>query len=285
MWILFLALHLVGLVGYNLILRKSIVEKVDKWTLATVMQTGIALPLLFLAPFKFPDFSIFTPAVLAHMFITACLIVLLHLSNVKALQYLEAGVYSVLYNLRIIFTTILGVLFLNEQLVPLQILGGLLIFASIIAVKQKGRKDLTATGIKWGLFASVVISVLNLNEKQIIAQFGFLGYAIPVMILAAIMMWVILFARGQRIKPSVFIEPRMISLMVLRAISAFGFILAFSMGGLLSVSTYISSLGVVIIVILGAMLLGEKDYLNRKIIASIIAFLGLTCIFIANLLR
>ena len=285
MWIAFLLLHLVGLVGYNLLLRKSIVEKVDKWTLATLMQTGIALPLLILAPFKFPDFSIFTPATIAHMFITASLIVLLHLSNVKSLQYLEAGVYSVLYNLRIIFTTILGVIFLNEQLIPLQIIGGLLIFASVVAVKQKGRRDLTVKGIQWGLFASLVISVLNLNEKQLIAQFGFTGYAIPVMILAAIMMWIIFFTRGQRIKPSVFIEPRMMSLMALRAISAFGFTLAFSAGGLLSVSTYISSLGVIIIVILGAVLLGEKDYLKRKIIASVIAFAGLTCIFVANLLR
>lgn len=285
MWIAYLLLHLVGLVGYNLLLRKSIVEKVDKWTLATLMQTGIALPLLILAPFKLPDFSIFTPATIVHMFITASLIVLLHLSNVKSLQYLEAGVYSVLYNLRIIFTTILGVIFLNEQLVPLQIIGGLLIFAAVVAVKQKGRRDLTIRGIQWGLFASLVISVLNLNEKQLIAQFGFTGYAIPVMVIAAIMMWIILFARGQRIKPSVFIEPRMMSLMALRAISAFGFTLAFSAGGLLSVSTYISSLGVIIIVILGAVLLGEKDYLKRKIIASVIAFAGLTCIFIANLLR
>lgn len=285
MWILFLILHLIGLVGYNLLLRKSIVEKVDKWTLATIMQTGIALPLLFLAPFKFPELSIFTPATVFHMFITATLIVFLHLSNVKSLQYLEAGVYSVLYNLRIVFTTILGVVFLNEQLVPLQVLGGLLIFASIIAVKQKGRKDLTTRGIQWGLFASVVISVLNLNEKQLISQFGFVGYAIPVMILAAIMMWIILLARGQRIKPSVFVEPRMVSLMILRAVSAFGFTLAFSMGGLLSVSTYISSLGVIIIVILGAVLLGEKDYLKRKILAAAIAFAGLTCIFIANLMR
>lgn len=285
MWIIFLVFHLIGLVGYNLLLRKSIVNKADKWTLATIMQTGIALPLLVIAPFKFPPLDIFTPAIVLHMFITASLIVLLHLSNVKSLQYLEAGVYSVIYNLRIIFTTILGVLFLNEQLIPLQVVGGLLIFASVVAVKQKGRKDLTARGIQWGLFASVVISVLNLNEKQLISQFGFMGYAIPVMIFAAIMMWVILFARGQRIKPSVFIEPRMVSLMVLRTMSAFGFILAFSTGGLLSVSTYISSLGVVLIVILGAVLLGERDYLKRKIIAAAVAFAGLTCIFIANLMR
>lgn len=279
-----MALHLTGLVGYNLLLRKSIVDKIDKWTLATIMQTGIVLPILFFLPFHVPDLSIFTPEAIAHMFLTASLVVLLHLSNVKSLQYLEAGVYSVLYNLRILFTTILGIVFLNEQLVALQVVGGLLIFASVVAVRQKGRRDLTAKGIQWGLFSSIVISVLNLNEKQLITQFGFIDYAIPVMILATLMMWGILLSRKQKVEPRVFIRPRMITLMMLRAASAFGFTLAFSVGGLLSVSTYISSLSVVIIVILGAVILGEKDYLKRKIIASIIAFIGLTCIFIANLL-
>jgi drug/metabolite transporter (DMT)-like permease len=193
-------------------------------------------------------------------------------------------VYSVLYNLRIIFTTILGVVFLDENLLPLQVIGGLLIFASVVAVKQKGRRELTTLGIRWGLSASIVISFLNLNEKELIKQVGYMGYMIPVMVLAAVIMWAVLLVRGGKIKPGIFTEPRTLSLMLLRALSAFGFTLAFNAGGLLSVSTYLSSLGVVIIVILGALLLNERDYLKRKIAAAVMAFIGLTLIFVSKLL-
>ena len=71
--------------------------------------------------------------------------------------------------------------------------------------------------------------------------------------------------------------------MIFRAMSAYGFILAFSAGAILSISTYISSLSVIIIVLLGIWLLGENDYLKQKLIATALAFAGLTVILIAHL--
>ncbi len=283
MWTLFLIIHLVGLVGYNLVLRKSLSEKADRLTLAVVMQTGIALPLVFVGLFNPPDLSIYDTTAILHILVISSLIPLLHMANVFALQHLEASVYSILYNLRILFTTVLGIVFLNEAVVPLQILGGLFIFLAVITVRQKGRHDLTNRGIEWGIAASVIISVLNLFEKELIDQVGYLGYAIPCMILAAIIMWVVLFARGKRIPLKTFKEKPILQLMVFRALSAYGFGLAFSVGGLLSVSTYVSSLSVIIIVILGALLLNERDYMKHKITATALAVVGLTAIFIANL--
>lgn len=283
MWMLFLIFHLVGLVGYNLLLRKSLTEKADRLTLAVVMQTGIALPLVFVGLFKPPDRAIYDTTAILHVLIISSMIPLLHIANVLALQHLEASVYSILYNLRILFTTVLGIVFLNEAVVPLQILGGMLIFLAVVTVRQKGRHDLTHRGIEWGIAASVIISILNLFEKELIDQVGYLGYAIPCMILAAVIMWALLFVRGKRIPLRTFKEPAILQLMVLRALSAFGFGLAFSVGGLLSVSTYISSLSVIIIVMLGVLLLGERDYMKQKIAATTLAVLGLTVIFIANL--
>lgn len=283
MWLFFLFFHLIGLVGYNLLLRKSLTEKVDRLVLATVMQTGIAIPMffaLFIAP---PDLAVYNITAVLHILVISLLIVALHITNVQALRYLEASVYSILYNLRILFTTVLGIVFLNEKIIPLQILGGLFIFLAVVTVRQKGRRDLTNRGIEWGLAASVVISVLNLFEKELINQVGYLAYAIPCMLLASAILWIILLARGQRIPLKTFREPQTLQLMVLRAISAFGFGLAFSAGGLLSVSTYISSLSVVILVILGALLLNEKDYMRQKLAATALAVLGLTVIFISKL--
>lgn len=284
MWLFFLAIHLVGFSGYNLVLRKALIDNVDRWTLATIMQTAIAIPMVLAVLVAPPQVAIYDSKSLGLIALIIPLTIALHISNVMALKYLEASVYSVLYNLRILFTTILGIVFLNEDIIPLQILGGLLIFLAILTVRQKGSKSLTRRGLEWGVVASIVISLLNLFEKELINIVGYLPYAIPVHIAAVIIMWVVLLARKQKVSLRVFQDSQTQLLMVLRVLSAYGFGLAFYYGGKLSVSTYISSLGVIITVILGIILLGENDYLKQKIIATCMAVAGLTCILIASLL-
>ncbi|MET1033227.1 MAG: EamA family transporter [Candidatus Saccharimonadales bacterium] len=282
MWILFISMHLVGLVGYNLLLRKSLVAKVDSLTVATVMQTAIALPMVFVVLLNPPNIHAYDLTTVMQILITIGLVIVFHLTNVKGLQHLEAGIYSILYNLRIIFTTVLGIVFLGENIIPLQILGGIFIFLGVLTLK-KDKTSLTVRGMQWGIAAAVVISIMNVFEKILISDIGYIGYAAPVMLSAAIIMWCILLAQGKRIKLSYFREPKTIQLMVLRAISAYGFTLAFNAGAILSLATYISSLSVIIIVLLGVWLLKERDHLKRKLAAAALAAIGLTVIFIANL--
>jgi drug/metabolite transporter (DMT)-like permease len=284
MWLLFVLVHLIGLVGYNILLKKSLVAKVDKLTLATVMQTGIALPMFFTLLLNPPDLHAYGTRAIIQIAITTSLVILLHLTNVKALHYLEAGTYSILYNLRIIFTTILGILFLNEPVIPLQILGGVFIFLGVLTLNQKGKISVTTKGLQWGIAASLVISLLNLFEKTLINEVGYIGYAVPVMLLSAIIMWTIVLVSGRKIKLSYLREPKTIQLMVLRAMSAYGFTLAFSAGAIISVATYISSMSVIIMVLLGIWFLNENDQKKQKITATVLAVIGLTAIFIAKLL-
>lgn len=285
MWLVFLAVHLVGYVGYNLLLRRSLLDKVDKWTLATIMQTGVAIPIIPVFFFVQPDWSQYDWRMIPLLLVASALIIVLHITNVKTLQYLEASVYAILFNLRIVFTTILGILFLHEEIAPLQIAGGALIFMAIVTVRQKGGEKIHERGLRWGITAAVVISVLNLIEKDILSTTSFVTYALPVMVSTTVAMWAVLLARrrGDTNPFAVLKQPRMLQLMSLRALSAHGGLLALYAGGLLSVTTYISSLGVIGIVILGVLLLGERDYLRQKIIATVMAALGLTAILIAGL--
>lgn len=283
MWILFLLLHLVGLVGYSLLLRKSLLAKTDPWVMATIMQTAIAIPMVFLLFAAPPSLDSYDIVTVIQIIITTLLVICFHFTNVQALTTLEASTYSILCNLRIIFATILGIVFLGEPIVPLQICGGLLIFLAVLTLRQKGKKQATLSGIKWGIGAAIAISVLNLFDKLLITQIGIIDYGVPVMLLAATIMWIVLFAKGKRVSLRYFTEPKTISLMVLRAMSAYGFALALSANGLLSVTTYVSSLSVIIIVLLGIWLLKEHDYLKQKIIATLLAVAGLTVIFIANI--
>ncbi len=283
MWLLVVLAHLVGLVGYNLLLRRSLTTKTDGWTLALVMQTGIALPAVVLAMVSPPDFTAYTWRDYLQIVVIAVLIALLHLTNVRGLRDLEVSVYTILFNLRIVLIAILGLAFLGESLMPWSIVGGLLIFSSIVVSNQQGQRHLTIRGIRWGLAAALVMSVLSANEKAIISRIGFLHYAVPTMILAAIVMWMSVIPRSRRVSMSMFTRPSMLALMGLRALSAYCFTLALALGASVSVANYLSSLGVVIIVILGVVLLGEREQLARKTLSAVLALLGLTAILVQQM--
>jgi drug/metabolite transporter (DMT)-like permease len=282
MWLFLLGIHLIGLVGFNLILRQSAL-KIDRFTLATIMQTGIALPaiiLLFLYPTNFSEFA---AADYIYMATVILLTIVLQVTNVKALQYLEASVYAVVYNLRIIITTILGIVFLHEPVFWVRIAGGLLVLVAIFIVRQRGNHVFRTIGLEWGIAAAIALSFLNLFEKLLATSIGFMNYFLPTAIVSAIIMWAYLLSSKRQFQWSIIKQPRMMQLMTLRAMSAYGFSGAIAAGALISVSNYISGMNVILMVLLGAVLLGETDYLKRKIIATLVAVAGLTLVLIASL--
>lgn len=283
MWLIFIAVHLVGLVGYNIMLRRSAVMKsADNMLLSTMMQTGIAVPAFAFLILQPPDWRAYDLVSGLTVGVVALMTIMLHYTNVQALHYLQVGVYSVIYNLRIVFVTIIGISFLSEEFVPLRILGGLAIFGAIFIVKQKGDKSLTRKGIEWGLAASITISIISSLEKHLISTIGYVEYFVPAMILAAIIMWAHLLFRKRKIEYGVFLHKDTVSLMFLRAISAYGAQLALVAGALVSVMNYFSSLSVILMVVLGAVLLGERDYLGRKLLAVAISIVGVTIILLTH---
>jgi drug/metabolite transporter (DMT)-like permease len=284
MWLVLLFVHVLGLAGFNLNLRKSLLAKVDQFTLATIMQTGVAIPAVFLLIFRPMTFSAYQPKFYIGLVVEVLLTIGLHVSNVKSLQYLEASVYPMLYNLRILITTVLGILFLNEHFVLARIFGGILILLAIFIVRQKSSKSVRSRGIEWGITAAFVISFLNLNEKIMINNVGLLNYFPLAIVIAAVIMWAYLLLRNKRVDKSIILQPQMVQLMVLRSISGYAFILALAAGALVSVANYISAMSVIIMVVLGVLLLGERDYLWRKVLATTVAVAGLTVILLTHLL-
>lgn len=282
MWLALLGFHLIGLVGFNLILRKSILDKVDRFTLSTIAQTGIAIPAVVLLIVRSPHISTFYGVDYLFLACAVLLTIGLQVTNVKALQYLEASVFSVLYNLRIILTTVLGILFLNERVVWVRIAGGILILLAIIIVKQQSSHSIRVKGIAWGITAAAVLSFLNMFEKLLIINVGFLNYFPLVSVVAAILMWSYLISKERNFDCTLLLRPTMIQLMVLRSVSAYGFSGALAAGAVISVANYISGMSVIFMVLLGAIFLNERDYLRRKILATVIAIIGLTVVLFSS---
>lgn len=282
MWLLLLCVHLVGLIGFNLFLRKSVGGKLDRYTMATLAQTGIAVPSMFILLAHPTEVSKFSASAWWLVAAAILLTIALQVTNSKALQYLEASVFSILYNLRLILTTVLGVLFLNEDIVGLRILGGIFILFAIFIVRQRSSKSIRFHGIVWGVTAAFVLSFLNLCEKELINHVGFINYFPIVSVLTALIMWTYLLISGRRVERRLLLRKDMLQLMTFRAMSAYGFSGALAAGALISVANYISGMNVIFMVLIGAVWLNERDYLKRKVVATVIAVFGLTLVFLSR---
>ncbi len=283
MWPVYLAIHMVGLVGFNLMLRRSLRDKPDPWLMAAIMQTGVAVPMLVALAVAPPAWAEYSGREWMQLLVTAGLVLALQITNAKALESLEAGMYSVFFNLRIVFSTVLGIVFLGEDVVWVRIVGGALILAAVVVVRQEGDSHVTSRGIRWGIAAALTISALNLSEKDLVGRVGYLEYLIPAMLLASAVLWAVVLARGVRMPVRTLAQPSMLALMVFRAASTFGMVAAFATGAALSVATYVSSLSVIALMLVGVVALGERDHLWRKAISAAAAAGGLTLIFLAQL--
>ena len=277
MWYSFLILHLVGLVGYNLVLRRSLSRRADPWVQAALMQTGIALPIIIVSWFVPLHLGAMTSEVGFLLCLALSLTIALHITNTLSLQRLEAGVHSVLYNVRLLFVTILGVILLGEYVSFLQIVGGGLIFMAAFIIRQRGSRKTTRAGVAWAVSCAMTVACLNIVEKKLVTSIGYVTYMTLMAYIATPLLWGIVLVLKRPIDSQLFYQKKTYLLMTFRALSAHCFVLALSTG-LVSITSFISGTGVIIIMILGALLLGERDHPRQKILATILATLGLACI-------
>jgi drug/metabolite transporter (DMT)-like permease len=282
-WIL-LAVHLIGLVGYSLILRVQAHKgQLHPWVLATILQSAITIPALIVAIFIHPDFGRFTTESLLLSAAVVGLDIGLFISTVKALQYLEASTFVVIYSLKIVIVTLLAIVLISEPLSYWQILGGLSILASIFMLRQKGNQTIVKRGIIWGIAATIIASLVAVLEKRLIEDVGVFTAGPVVVLTGSIIMWSVVIARRYPVPVKILMTRQMVSLMCLRILALWGFVLALAAGAQASVATYISSLSVIIVAVLGIQLLGERDYLQRKLVAVGLAAIGTTAILIGQL--
>jgi drug/metabolite transporter (DMT)-like permease len=290
-WTAFIASHLAASVVTALLLRRSQLEGIDGWTMATAMQTGMTITVWVAAIFWWhPTAGMYDWRTCGFIVMAVVFVVALHYANVKTLQHLEASVYAVYYNLRIPITTFLGIVFLHEDVHVWQIAGGLCLLAAVFVVQQT-RDPFTRIGAAWGVFTGLAVSGSTFAEKAVLTELendpgiAFMNYAMPGMTLAALLMWTVLMRRSKPLQLGHFRQRRVLQVAAARTISAHGFTLALATGGTLSVTNYISSLSVVLIVLFGIRRLGENDALSSKLTSVAFALTGITLIFLSSLIQ
>ncbi|MDE1798551.1 MAG: EamA family transporter, partial [Candidatus Micrarchaeota archaeon] len=278
-------LAILGISGWSLLLRVvskahndyQAVGGISEWlSLILVFASMAALGSSFAQPAGGFDWSA-VPALgwLAMLGSALCYSGFMYLSY-KAYQTVEASERSVINQLQIGWTVFLSVLLLSERLGWGQALGAALIVAGALACTyEKGHRRWKASGVQLLAAASIFAGTASLFDKVGVQHFPPLVYAIPQYGLpAAIMM----FLMG---KDAV---PRMLKVWKAHR----GVLLATAVFSILSFVAYLLALqqlpvsevvplinlNVIVGVLGGILLLGEKKGWPQKILGAILAFAG-----------
>lgn len=284
-WLLLISAHLVGIVGYTLLLRKSVLGNLSKTLMAALMQTAIFLPsILFLI---FGDVS-FNHSIIEWFFLIlgGFMLAGLMITNVWALSHLEASLFTILYNLRLLMTTILGFIILGELPTPLQMLGGLIILISIFMLNLHQNKRWRSKSILIGLFAMMWFSFHAVLEKYNLQQLDFQSYFFTFALIGTVLMWLLVLYKRINIIGQIehIHDKKNYALLVTRALSAYGYTYALKYGSL-AVTNYVSGMSVTLIVLFGIYILGEKEDMKQKLAAVGVACIGLTLILMGRILK
>ena len=284
-WALLLIGHLVGIVVYTLLLRRSALGNLNKILMSTLMQTGIFLPsLIFLAIGKV-SFT-HSPQEWFFLILGGFMLAGLMITNVWALSNLDASMFTILYNLRLLMTTILGFLILGELPNPLQMVGGFVILVSILMLNLHKDKRWKSKSILIGLFAMLWFSFHAVLEKYNLRELDFESYFFTFALIGTVLLWSLVAIKRINVKDQIehIKDKKIYWLIITRALSAYCYTYALLYGSL-AVTNYVSGMSVALIVIFGIYILGEKDDKRQKLYAVGVACIGLTLILVGRLLK
>lgn len=282
-WTLLLIGHLIGIVGYTLLIRKSTLGNLNKLLMSTIMMTGVFLPsIIFLVLGKVS----FDHSLTEWFFLTlgGFMVAGLMVTNVWALTHLEASLFTILYNLRLLMTTILGYLILGELPKPLAIAGGLIILVSILMLNLHQNKQWRSKSILIGLFAMLWFSFHAVLEKYNLRQLDFESYFFTFALIGTVLLWTLVFIKKIKVVDQIvhIRDKKIYWLLATRALSAYAYTYALKYGSL-AVTNYVSGMSVALIVLFGIYVLGEKTQIRQKLSAVAVACVGLSLILISRL--
>lgn len=281
MWLIFLFLFFI-FGATNSLMRRVLAQKfADRNKLLNgVAYVFFLLPGGIILSFFFPhDFDIG----IANLLLLACGAImwpLVHMFAFRANKTVDAGVYTIIANLSPLFTLVIAVPFLGEQLSLAQYLGiALLIVSSVIAVSP-GIKKKDRVPIYGVLFALLSVGLLGvgiaferfmLNRIDLGTYFALgWGFQVAWMALLAANEWKYLPQLMKKVGAPTLLAWG--SANVLRAVS---FIMALFLSGSASLMSGATNFISVFIVIAAFFILHERDHMWQKIIATLIGIFGL----------
>lgn len=197
----------------------------------------------------------------------------------KALQNMEASKFIIIYAFRSVLLVIFATIFLSETLLPIQFLGMGFVILSIILVNAESTKELFKIdkGELYALLGTLAFAIGSTTDKYVIQWFEPMPYLIIGFFLPGLLL---LSSKLKMIKtfPQFFVKKkfgRIFLFTFLYSIAAIGFFYAFKLADNISLVAAVGQSSTILTVILGIIILKEKDNIPKKLFAAGLSFVGL----------
>lgn len=190
-----------------------------------------------------------------------------------ASKYLEASLFAIISNVSVVIAFIVALFLYNESITTNKMLGFLLIMTSLLLVSFERIKKINWRGISLALLTSTFIGIAWSLDKKGIYYFNLETYNVFVWLLP----FLIVYFPGVKfsdIKREIKINKW--SLILLSFLNVFGYFLNLKAQSLAEATKVIPIIqtSTVLTVIFGIFILKEKSHLFKKILAGIIAVVG-----------
>lgn len=212
-----------------------------------------------------------------------------NVATYKMLTYIDAAMGSILNTLNTLCTVILAALVLNEDLSPRQAIGGAVLLLAIIygllafrAHQSKINRRHLWLALLYALLAGITYSVAIVNEKSLLGHMTAASYVV--------FGWGGQFAAS--LAAALVIQPTSFKLLrgastlsmiiligALRGVGGICFVLAQIRSNNVALVTVISSTRLLVVIVLGAIVLKERQKLLQKFISATSAIAGLGIMF------
>lgn len=249
-------------------------DESDPILFTIVFQFVLTLVVLIYAlalGFEFPPPSFLWP----RLFLSALLYAIGSLCNFYSSRHLPAGENSILTASGILITVGLGVTVLGNSFSLFKALGVILILISVIILYGGGRMKINK-GVLYAIGVAVFYSLAVINDVIIIRSYNPISF-VPLMSFLPGLVLVLLFPK-KTLKMKKLLNKKSLSHIIVYSvfygISAIAYYQALYAGASISQLSPISRASIITTVILGALFLGEKDNLTRKIVSALLVSIG-----------
>lgn len=259
----------------SIVLRKLMKkEESDPILFTIVFQFVLTIVVLMYAlaiGFEFPPPSFLWP----RLILSALLYAVGSLCNFYSSRHLPAGENSILTASGILITVGLGVTVLGNSFSLFKTLGVICILISVIILYGGGRMKINK-GVLYAIGVAVFYSLAVINDVIIIRSYNPISF-VPVMSLLPGLVLVLMFPK-KAIRIRKLMNKKSLSHIVVYSIfygvAGITYYQALYNGASISQLSPISRASIITTVILGALFLGERDHLNRKILSAILVSVG-----------
>lgn len=198
----------------------------------------------------------------------------------KSLKLVDASLFAVINSTRAVFTIFTSTIILSEGLNLKQMTGVILVLLSIALVLLKRNQIKFGKGELFCFSAAIAMGIAPTNDRMALFVFPVAPYIFLSSLLPALFLIITNLSSIPKMKvfsdSSIFSKFFLMSVIQLSTLALF--LKALQIGNNSSQITIITESYIIVTVILGIIFLKETNNLKRKIIGSIIAFIGIILI-------